>query len=739
MSSHLTGQAKILPPRSTAPKPKPAPPPPTAQRRGSTHPLPLAHPSVDPFSHISIVHSFVGKINADCLGRRFLICLRDHLPFVGIERGCDVIAQYARSSLLRKAKYNAGIPVSATDVVLRLRLIVMRGYRRLRGRRKLKALMIEYANRRRSEIFNFVQQWTRCEHETQRKVHVSFLEYSATHVSIERKRLVAASYRMRCIHDWVKAMRDVTRQQRQQCDIFYLWTAQQNRAVSSGAYYAIRTLALETLRFRRVATSTPGKVRILYFQPTMAFGRRTTLRDVALEEARLRFHVTPATTNAAVRIPKSAAPSTSVGSFRSADDTDRGLLRRLVIQRTQKASLVDPDLLVSSAYLNTRIVTVPPPSSRSAATSATDEDLGENDAWSAEHHPLFRVAPTTLPMLLRQEQQQHEQRQNDDDDERQQLAVSMAITDARRRSVAEVSHEASPVPVDPPSHVALNNSNAPPPAPTAAVATPLVAIPKTVISMVGDQWIMNPFFSGRIQHVVATNNTRRQIRSHPATQARSTLDPNGEDSGSKHSSPRGEFTAAKTFMLPTVTPRNDNDDQSAMKTAHRQHAGDAESRKDWKDMVRRYEHKWAAIQQGQDSVRSNVGLQTFAAPTTSHVSCDSGGAPSRSLPPSVPKPLRSSRRPEIPPHKPTPRHTGPLRLAHVPLNEAATLITATSVAWSRRAQRPSTSHSRYYGGNPQQHRPYPEMDRLGLFRIPSTGDDSQDNAPQCAAGGSGGH
>ncbi|CUG06078.1 Hypothetical protein, putative, partial [Bodo saltans] len=628
-------------------------------------PLPLGHPSVDPFSRISIVHSFVGKINADCLSRRFLICLRDHLPFVGIERGCDVISQYARSALLRKAKYNAGIPVSPTDVVLRLRLIVMRGYRRLRARRKLTALLNEYAKRRRLEILQFVKQWTRCEHETQRNVHVSFLEYSATHVSTERKRLVAASYRVRCIHQWVKAMRDVTRQKRQQWDCFYLWIAQQNRAVSTGAYYAIRAIALDTLLYRRI-TDISGDGRRLYFEPRMAFGSQTTLRDVVLEEARLRFkpssstNTTTATASstsvvvaAAGRTAKgsgvlpitttaaSSLSSSSPASFRSTDDTDRGLLRRLVILRTQKHSLVDPDLLLDSAYLKTRIVAVDTMhhhgSSAAAESTASEQqdhvDLAYMDyTWSLEAHPFFREAPTSLPMLLRQEQHQSSisnsiafgedhnamkpttNGNNDEENEKQQLALSMAVTDARRRkSMADSSSEQTPSPVVGDTQQRLSVSVDPMARLKLGLSSPSspVAIPKTVISMVGDQWVMNPFFSGRLQHIVTANNKNSSKKQRsgsaaaPTRRSSTASNATSEYINSIQSSPRGGLagtTAGTRFTdIHQPSPRSGSHHGGGgggASSVASQPNCTTNSTMNWKDLVRQYETTWAAIQQG---------------------------------------------------------------------------------------------------------------------------------------------
>lgn len=315
-----------------------------ARRKSSVSaPLSKRHLSnaQDPFAHISIVHSFVDTLNEECMDRRFLICLRDHLPFVGIERGCDIITDFAKRLLLQRTRRQhqlSSYDALSSGSLFLFRFAILKLRRALRGRKKLAQVVVAYADTRRTEIATFVKWWTRLEHEAQQQTKVSFLEYAVSHVAREHKTSIAATIRARRLHAWMREMRSVYHRRSVQSDNFFLWVARGQFAISAGAYLAMKTLILHTFPEAK-------------YLPKLGFFS-TTLREVVVEEAVRRF---------------------------GRGHTEQQLLRKLVASRTQHGSLADPDLLLHSDYL--KLVIVP-------------AELRPSTDWQRSH-PLFALAPSS--------------------------------------------------------------------------------------------------------------------------------------------------------------------------------------------------------------------------------------------------------------------------------------------------------------------------------------------------------
>lgn len=606
--------------------------------------------SGDPFSHISIVHSFVDAMNAECTERRFLVCLRDQLPFVGIERGSDILTEFFRRYLLSETR----IP----DGYMLVRCALLHAKRLIRGRKKLKALWSKYVKSRREEIRFFVMQWTMREHQVQRHAKVSFVEYASAHVPAEFKMKIAAIIYSKYVHKYVKELRTIRERRRMQTDNFFLWISKSGVAMSSGAYYAARTFAIDSLP-------------LAPYLPKFAF-YTATIGEVVVEEAKRRF-------------PKSAAQ----------DDTM--LFRLLVVNRTQKDSLVDPDMLLNGAFIKFTVVQQPPDVSWRMRHPFFNNPPDDSETRPQE---LLNVSQPSSGEVM---QQQSAPTDNSLPLINKPLSISPSMEGGPPRVVSPPAHQTpkrTPSPqssrVDPPSIGASLEQMAAPAKPSLSINSPpdeapsvlspqlasakstrsslvgfgsnaeypsrpfsgnsrfqMVAISKSVISMIGNKWMEHPAFEGQLTHVPVIHHHDDQIEYHMSEERKNAKEPN-----------------------------------------------------DWKGMIQSYERKWDEIR--RSTARNNRAPLDTAPPK--------GWRP---VSPKVEPVTKWPSRPQSSPRRKRKQNTVPsISLeSQKRAEELGDAFAVAAASLTARCVRPSVSHSRFYSS---KEKPYPALAQLGAFTIPTS-------------------
>lgn len=258
--------------------------------------------TADPFATVELVHDYVSNTNKDLIDRRFLICLRDHLPLVGVERGCDLLSRFARRCVLRGTRQTG-------TVLFRCWLLAAR--RLVRGRRKLTAVVVSYAARRRKEIQWLVEQWIECEHS--HRCERTFLDYTISHVKDDQKWRVMAELRAQYVHRWMQDMRLVWARHKGQSDNLFLWVLECGMPVASTTYFSLKTLLLDTFPRTR-------------YEPPWAIGT-TTIAELVHIHARMLWNEHRKRTS-----PTSKSKARSTGN-------EQEWLQFLVQNRTHRYSL----------------------------------------------------------------------------------------------------------------------------------------------------------------------------------------------------------------------------------------------------------------------------------------------------------------------------------------------------------------------------------------------------------------
>lgn len=484
------------------------------QRGGSSTSRPAAAAGssatsgVDPFTHVALVHGFVDALNEACLSMRFLICLRDQLPFVGIERGCDIISDFARRHLLRKTRHSCQPHASEdrvrTGCMLLFRLAFLRLRKRVRGKKKLTALILRYARERRDDLATFVTAWADVEHRArgQSLPSVSFLEYATAHVAAVDKPRIAAAVRATFVHRWVKELRQHWAKRLQQSDHFFLYMARSHVTIPPYAYYALKSMLLGLLP---VQSDGP---RFRFFTATIG--------DVVLEEARRRFGPVNASSSGGTRRTSGGGRPVSTQNLRVSvagaaslvgpQQADAALLRRLVAMRTQRDSCTNPDLLVNSAYIHFPIVhrlddpryvprvrscfMQPPPELHVASFAAGTSFERKKPQPTTDAAPIqrqsSRVTFSSEPGENTNSLTQSARRQGNDEVNDANGSGSTSPSTWRRST----GPPGSPTTVTSPTSLQHVNSS-----------RKYIAVNRTVISMVGTRWLDHPIFQGTLRRV----------------------------------------------------------------------------------------------------------------------------------------------------------------------------------------------------------------------------------------------
>jgi hypothetical protein len=162
-----------------------------------------------------------------------LIALGNEVPLVHLNRASHIINSFLRTVILKR-----------TSVQPLWRIFEFWTRRIVRCRAKLKRLILKWVARRRREIDECVERWTRIERDAH--TYLRFIEYLAMWVAPEKKRSVVVLFRRECCHLYLANLSGYLQRQKEMEDSFFE-TALQTRATGLRTYRIAKALIFHLL------------------------------------------------------------------------------------------------------------------------------------------------------------------------------------------------------------------------------------------------------------------------------------------------------------------------------------------------------------------------------------------------------------------------------------------------------------------------------------------------------------
>ena len=193
-----------------------------------------APPPSDPFAANVRLHALMKAAVTDCVQRKLILALGSQSPLVALTTATPVVSKFFSQLRIQGRSYRV-LWLQFTFHVKRI----------VRERRRLAALLQEWARRRRLELSELVERWAALEEEARREL--SFVEYVLLFVSPTEKQRVAAMFRMHCCHQWIRELRTASTKRKRDLAAFYQRTLS-SRIVSPSCYQITKVLLLSGVR-----------------------------------------------------------------------------------------------------------------------------------------------------------------------------------------------------------------------------------------------------------------------------------------------------------------------------------------------------------------------------------------------------------------------------------------------------------------------------------------------------------